>query len=316
MREDTDVLHQHASAIGEQLGFRVQRELSLAHELASDYAPRLDVGWLHELSAPQLAAIRKVGAKVPIHGDSLLVAGWEIEGSDASTRGMQSDIANLRVSGAAYGFLGVTGGTRDNLWSRAVKLARAQRYYFGVQGLAVLDARWLAELASVSWSRALQQETWKNAVGGGGEGEWARGIRSKLRQLGSRAGFVVVESYGSRLPAGRGMTRSQIDLVWALPMPEGLAALARQIEAKGQDARNDDAQVPASLAHVAVVAFELENDAKKHGGGALLNLASHGVAGVFVAGTEAAALGAASVRATYAHHFPLSRVSINQDYAE
>lgn len=218
MRDETDRMHDDAERIGRALGFATKREVSIApHAKYEGYAPRLDAAWLLPLTDKQRAAMKRAGALPPIIRNSLIVAGWEVEGSDVSTRGTQANLANIRVSGAAYGFVALRGGTVDNLHERARKAARTQRHYFGAQDVLVLDARWLAELAERAWSSKpiTTPRGSRKPVSDGGEGGWAAQTRTALRTIGEGAGFDVTESYPSRLAADRKLTTSKIDMVWS-----------------------------------------------------------------------------------------------------
>jgi len=52
---------------------------------------------------------------------------------------MQADLANIRVSGAACGFLALRSDSKDNLYARARRMSRTQRHYFGAHDILVLD---------------------------------------------------------------------------------------------------------------------------------------------------------------------------------
>ncbi len=317
MRRETDQMHDAVERIGRAMGFATKREVSISPGADCEgYAPRLDVAWFRALTLPQRNALKQVGARPPVIAGSLIVAGWEVEGSDVSTRGTQANLANIRVSGAAYGFVALRGGTENNLHERARKAARTQRHYFGAQDAIVLDARWLEKLAGRSWAPDPVSPASANGKStpttDGGEGDWAD-ARRKLRNLGEAAGFDVTESYRSRLARDRNLTTSKIDMVWSLPMPRGLYQLAAHITDLAKD-RFDEPLLPERFDHAAVVAFELENGSAKHAHGALLNLASHAMSGVFVAGNPMAAEAAEAAEMTYRDVFPLSRVTINTDY--
>jgi len=317
VRTATKSLHENVASIGTSLGFNAVHEFAplRREERLGDpgYAPVLDVAWFRALTTAQRRAIEKLGAAIPVHPEGLLIAGWEVEGSDASTRGMQADLANLRVSGAPFRFLAAAGGTSDNLAVRAARLARTQARYFGGDGVAAFDARRLPKLAAEPLSPTLATLTpskLRKKKGGGGEGPWAEEKRATLRQRGEAAGFVVFESYRSQHPAGADLTVSEVDMVWALPMPVGLAALATAIDAPRATRFVDMPRAD----HVAVVGFELENNDKKHAFGGLLTLASHAMAGVFVAGNASAARAAQEAMKTYSAHYPLARVTVCQEF--
>ena len=312
MLDDTDALHEYVVEIGRRLGFQSKREAVLSS--AAGYAPRLDVLWTLSLSTAQLEAIRSVGALVTVRGNSLPIAAWEVEGSDASTKGMQADLANMRASGAPFGFLAVNGSTRDNLYKRAHQLTRTQRHYFGDQVAVPLDSNWLADLAKLPLSSAASANSVRNVKGGGGEGHAAGHIRNELRSVGERVGFSVSDSFTSPCPASLAPTRSQIDLAWTLPMPVGLRAFLMQVGEHDPDLLANNLVCPERYDHIVVVAFEIENDSKKHGYGGLLNLASHGMAGVFIAGNMGASVAAKAAHETYRSMLPLSRVSIHDGF--
>lgn len=209
MRNDTDEHHQSVVEIGKKLGFETAREVRIApSEGGARYAPQLDVLWSLPLSSQQEAALRAVGAPVPRYKNQLPIAAWEVEGSDASTKAMQADLANMRVMGAAYGFLAVNGGTVDNLHERAVRLTRTHCGQFGSQMLVALDIAWLEELAGMALSAEKKAKVRAKVKPGGGEGEYAGSTRAKIRELGERAGFTVSESYRLPLATARSATRS------------------------------------------------------------------------------------------------------------
>jgi hypothetical protein len=309
MRGDTSWTHERIAAIGHALGFRAEREVSLAG--CEGYRPRLDVLWSLPLTEGHLAATCAVGARLPLVESALPIGAWEVEGSDASTKGMQADLANMRVSGSFLSFLAVRGGTKDNLYDRAVALERSQAHYFGQRRVLVLDCAWVDDLARMPLSNAVAELADNERGGSGGTGAWAKGVTRELTQRGKSAGFRVLAEY-QRPRDHVATTRSKIDLVWALPLPAGLATLAAAVLSKRAEDRANDGVGPCAA--VPVVAFEIENDASKHGSGGLLNLASHAMCGVFVAGTARAAEAAEAAKATYASAFPLGRVTIHKDF--
>jgi hypothetical protein len=312
MKPGTNASHDHVMDIGKSLGLHSEREASLSRG-GTAYAPRLDILWTRRLSPAQLKALEAVQAKPPMRGDALPLAAWEVEGSDASTKGMQADLANMRVFGAPFGFLAVRGGTENNLYERACRLTRTQRHHFGDQAVVPLDTRWLSELAQITLSPRITSQPVKTVKGGGGEGKWAPRVRAALREQGEQAGFEVVDSF--KAPLLNRMTRSEIDVAWTLPMPVGLRVLAEAVAKRDPDLVKDELLVAERYDRVVVVAFEIENDSSKHGHGGLLNLASHGMAGVFIAGTKEARDAAKAARHTYRHSLPLSRVTVNGEFA-
>lgn len=313
VNRQTKAFHEEVVRIGGKLGLRAEREASISRGDAT-YAPRLDILWTRPLSVGQRKAIEGVRARLPMRGDAIPIAAWEVEGSDVSTRGMQADLANMRVSGAPFGFLAVRGDTKDNLYERACRLTRTQRHYFGDQAVVPLDTRWLSELALLPLSSRVTSQPGVPANGDGGEGTWARSVRDDLRKRGEAAGFDVIESFSASFPARMELTQSKIDLGWTLPMPEGLSELVKDIGRRQKGRLSDDLILSERYASVVVVAFEIENDSGKHGHGGILNLASHGMAGVFVAGSMATFKAAEAAHETYRETLPLSRVTINDEY--
>jgi len=316
VNKETDAQHVAAERIGRQLGFETCREASIstkgAISMPQSYQPRLDVLWSQRLTDEQRTALKEAGdPPLRLHEGALPIAAWEIEGSDVSTKGMQADLANIRTSGARFGFLAAKGGTKDNLFKRAVSLLGAQEFYAGTGRAIPLDARWLEKLALATFDSEHHTLTPKKSRGSGGEGDRANAIRTHLRKLGEGAGFVVQEDYGSGITkTERGpLTASRIDQVWLLPLPKGFATLLEQIQARDKALGPLVALVLAQTTSIPVVAFEIENDAGKHGFGCLLNLASHAMSGLFVPGNPATAAAAEAALRTYAQHYPLSSVS-------
>ncbi len=319
MNPETSANHAHAVNIGTKLGFRASREVKIrpARTDTKHYGPVLDVLWSLPLTSAQLKAIAAVGALVPMFDEALPIAAWEIEGTDASTKGMQADAANIRASGAPFGFLAVNSGSRDNLLERAQRLARTQAAFFGEQSLLPFAMELLPELAQLELDASVEPLVPKAVTKpGGGEGKWAASVRPRLEQLGKDAGFHVRESYVAPSPKNSDRTKSQIDMAWTLRMPGGLRDFVEAV------ANREPGALAAKTApfidlekcdEIVVVAFELENDAKKHGYGGLLNLSSHGMAGVFVAGNAEAEAAAKAALATYSPFFPLSRVTVRSE---
>jgi hypothetical protein len=227
---------------------------------------------------------------------------------------MQADLANMRVFGAPFGFLAVKGDTKDNLYERACRLTRTQRRYFGDKAVVPLDTNWLTELAQLPLSARVTHRSANTVKGGGGEGTWAEVVRKELRMLGEHAGFDVIDSFRAPFPSRMELTRSEIDVVWALPMPAGLRVFVEAIGERRPDLEKDGLVVPERYDSIVVVAFEIENDSAKHGHGGLLNLASHGMAGVFVAGTKKALHAALAAHETYRGAFPLSNVTVHDGF--
>lgn len=306
MRADTKRTHDALMAIGRRLGFDVASEVSL--EVDTGYAPRLDVLWSSRLTPGQRAALRGVGAAPPLSRENLPVGAWEVEGSDASTKGMQADLANMRVFGAYMSFLAVRADTPDNLLTRAVRLAATQAHYFGVLRGLVFDLSWIFELAELQLKNAPSlQAPARTAKGSGGTGRWAKLVTAELTRRALAAGFLAIPEFQApRLSAG--LTESKIDLVWALPLPAGFAELVSEIRRRcGLPPLADCLLLP-------VAGFEVENASSKHGHGGLLNLASHAMSGVFVPGTVAAADAAEAAKATYARAYPLATVTIHREF--
>lgn len=308
MRYQTNAHHERIVVLGRSMGFEAVREWS-PPALDGEYVPRIDVLWSWPLSRLQRRALEQMGARAP-QGASLPIAAWEIEGSDVSTKGMGADLANLRVTRAPFGFLAARSGTKDNLYERALCIARTQRHYFGCQAAVPLDANWIPELAKLPVTKERHPLASKVARGGGGEASWAESVRGTLRERGTAAGFGVTDSFKSLLPSKAGFTRHEIDVVWTLPMPKGLRQLVEAIAERDERLVRDRLIVDKRYDHVAVVGFEIENSGSKHGFGGLLTLAAHGVNGVFVAGDRVAAKSAAAALATYRRFLGLPHVTV------
>jgi hypothetical protein len=309
MRGDTKRTHDMLVEIGCRLGFHSATEVSFAVEGGSDhYAPRLDVLWSLPLTVDQRAALHSVRAAPPLVRQMLPVAAWEVEGSDASTKGMQANLANMRVFGAYLSFLAVRADTKDNLFERAVRLASTQSHYFGHRRSLVLDVAWVAELAEMKLTKAAAAVAApKSSDGSGGTGAWTKSVTAELTRRGREAGFVVIPEFQAPT-MGAGFTQSKIDLVWASPLPAGLAVFVQDVR------RRNGLPSSADCALLPVLGFEVENAASKHGHGCLLNLASHAMSGVFVAGSSNAAKAAEAAKATYSRVHALATVTVHEEF--
>ncbi|MDX2053621.1 MAG: hypothetical protein SFV15_14570 [Polyangiaceae bacterium] len=316
MKGSTDEVHDLFLKMAQGMGFSALREVVVSTkgvQPARIYAPRLDILWTMRLTASQLAALNEVGATPRLYGETLPVMAFEVEGSDASTKGMQADLANLRVSGAWFGVLAPRGGSVDNLYERGLRLHQSQEAYFGATRIMVLDARWAPELARIELSVALTELKQQLPKGSGGEADWARRTRANLREIGERAGFVVHDDARGLFPISRAPTQSKIDQVWFLPMPKGLASFVEAVGTMSPKAAVPGI-TPEEATAIPVVAFELENSSAKHGNGGLLNLASHGMSGVFVAGRQGSADAAEAALAAYSKYYPLAQVTVRRSY--
>lgn len=311
MNQATRDLQDELVELGRCLGLHAEREVSLEGGV-EQYRPRLDALWSLPLSKAQHDAIKKLGARVPLVEGRVPVAAWEIEGVDASTKGMQADLANARVAGAWLAGLIV----HDDLGKRALSLRHAQSLLFGTRPSIVRSiARYKALLKPVraSSANAATGATASSAKesGFGGSSDNTKSLSRVLAALGEKAGFKPVFE-ASALPHPSIKTKSRVDLVWTLPVPPSFVAWCERSFAEEEDA---EFQFRARDT-LPLLGFELENSSAKHGHGGLLNLASHVMAGVFVAGTKGTERAARAAKETYASYYPLRHVTVNGDYAK
>ena len=175
MRKDTKDIHDLLKKMGSRLGLDSATEVSF--ELGAEsqaYAPRLDALWSLRLTSAQVDALNAIGAHPPLHRGMLPIAAWEVEGSDASTKGMQADLANMRVFGAYLSFLAVRGDT--DLFDWAVRLTTTQSHYFGHRRSHAVDLDWIPELADLKLSSSLPALPPPTiSQGSGGTSDWAKG---------------------------------------------------------------------------------------------------------------------------------------------
>lgn len=133
-------------SIGEQLGFRAEKEFSF--EIQMPYTPRYDVVWLLDVSALNINHLP---------GIQLLQKRWlpfsifEIEGSTTSSKNQVGNIGNLLIAPSYYHFMVVDNegaGRENDTYRRGMKIVRTMQELLGKQQLFFLDASMLHDLPS------------------------------------------------------------------------------------------------------------------------------------------------------------------------
>jgi hypothetical protein len=227
----------------------------LSLRLENAYLPRADVLWSLRLTQSQAEAVAAVTNATASRLRELPVVGVEIEGTTPSTKAMAADVANIAALGTLVGLLVVSEAGERGIYRRAARTIRTLRRSFGDLTVLPVEASWLDDLASRTWSSQLAPipSPALRTPAGGETLEWSSSTRSYLRELGKRAGFIVAEPYVPDILAiafeseqgrrasplvhlydplarksahmsrtGDYLTASQVDLAWLLPLPSGL----------------------------------------------------------------------------------------------
>ena len=346
MLPETHALHQDLTRLGEALGFVATREVSdslLALRLAEGYKPRIDLMWSLEIDEAKRGAIAQVTGQGVSAVRHVPVVGIEVEGSDATTKTMMSDVANLRALGAPLGLLVVNESYEEGLYRRAGRAIRTMRRNLGDLSVVPAEAEWVRKMSTKKWDSqpcALSAPP-RKAARGGERTTWTLKARKYLVELGRRAGFVVADPLKPRQVAARFeteasrrgqpmtelwspssgerrvirnaknyTTESEIDLAWLLPLPRGLSAFLQALCDKDPTLHEHDLLYPVLWDSIPIVGFELDSHSGKHGGGGLINLSSYCVVGVTFAPDERTASALQRTVQTYARALGMHNVYV------
>jgi hypothetical protein len=131
-------------SIGEQLGFRAEKEFSFENEMP--YTPRYDVVWLLDVSKLKINHLPGIQL---IQKRWLPFAIFEIEGSTTSSKNQVGNLGNLLIGPSYYHFMVVDNGGAGNendTYRRGMKIVRTMQELFGAKQLIFLDASMLLVL--------------------------------------------------------------------------------------------------------------------------------------------------------------------------
>ncbi len=200
-RPSTSRIIERLERLGRDLGFEATREASPG--VPETYAPRTDLVWcgpgLADGARAEVERLARLAAvRSPLVGGRLPVAGFEVEGTDPSSKTMESDVANLlllRYPIAALVVDSAPSGARCNagdIHRRACRLRRTNALWCGLRPLAVVDASRLPEQAprrAPGSSQASPRP--RSTTNRGGSREDASRVRDQLVRRGRELGFHV-----------------------------------------------------------------------------------------------------------------------------
>lgn len=323
MRDSTKIVHHQLEKLGLMLGLVPSREVAnsvLSLRLDDAYQPVVDLMWSLQLSAIQSQVLQEVTGAPAHRLNHLPLVGIEVENTTPTTKTMESDLANIAALGTRLGLLVVSEQGESGIYRRAVRAVRTFRRAFGDMNTVPMDASWLTELLESKWTSDLSvlPPTSKGLPRGGERTPWTIKSRAFLRNLGEKAGFVVMEPYKPQVipiafqhaqnqrpesmrhthnpilgtkemlrNPGDFLTSCEIDMAWLLPLPLGLQEMLAAISKRDPCLRDHGLIWPELYNHIPVVAFEFETASGKHAGGGLLNLGAYSVIGIAVAGSGA-----------------------------
>jgi hypothetical protein len=162
--------------LGKGLGMIVQEEYSSSKQDSNTYNPRHDVVWFLDISTVtngiEISKYITDSAFVS-HFQQFPFAVFEIEGSDPTTKNQVGNVANMLASSFYYKFLVTNSARTNDMYRRAVKMARTGTLYTGKRNLFVLDSAHLNKLSDFStFDKTLkgreshEKEKKRGAVGG------------------------------------------------------------------------------------------------------------------------------------------------------
>lgn len=277
-----------------------RQDLAWCHRLGR--ATRSELSWALERDVP--AEFPVVGFEV--EGTSPTTKTMQVDALSLAASGIPIGVlmvADVRAVERESGKkTGVAGG-EQNIYRRCARVIRSLRRSFGALRVVPADRSWLTDLgtgrapARTPVPRARGRST---TLGSGGEGHGTAQVREAIRRRGEAAGLRVVQDWTpseidraeqwlrdadasgmglhddpfSRKPVPRSdfLTRSKIDIVWMLPLPDGL----RRFLAKLGDINPDLGPIygvdPAAWDEIPILGFELETGDGKHASGGMMNL--------------------------------------------
>ena len=139
--------------LGKSLGMIVQEEYSGTKQNSDTYTPRHDVVWFLDISTVTNGIeISKyiADSEFRTHFQRFPFAVFEIEGSDPTTKNQVGNVANMLASSFYYKFLITNSAQTNDMYRRAVKMARTGSLYTGNRNLFVLDSAHLKKIPNIS----------------------------------------------------------------------------------------------------------------------------------------------------------------------
>lgn len=148
----TNSINEKLSEIGKQLGFSVEKEVDFKM-FPNSYNPRYDVVWFWnvDLHIPESTLNKYIPKAWQKHLSKIPIATFETEGSTTTSKNQIGNIANLAMSPAFFNFLVTNndGASDENdIYRRAIKIARTYDSFFSNKQLIVLDNFHLEKLAN------------------------------------------------------------------------------------------------------------------------------------------------------------------------
>lgn len=156
------------ATIGEQLGFRAEKEFSF--DLQTPYKPRYDVVWLLDILELKIEGLRGIQL---IEERWLPFASFEVEGSTTSSKNQVGNVGNLLIAPSYFHFMVVdnTGASTENdTYRRGMKIVRTMQELLGTQQLIFLDSSMLLDLPYFTETVIITERTnIERKKGSGGE---------------------------------------------------------------------------------------------------------------------------------------------------
>lgn len=202
------------AALGEGLGLKAFREVSPG--VPRSYAPRTDLVWCSpELQSEAVGALDRLAERAGV--TSVLVkgrfpvVGFEVEGTDPTSKTMEADFANLQVMGYPIGALVVDNAPArsaareaaprnlGDIHRRACRLRRTAALWSGPRALAVVDASRLPTVTPRLPSPPAASALCRPSNLGGSRDDSTR-VRDELVRRGESLGFLVTCDAEPELP--------------------------------------------------------------------------------------------------------------------
>lgn len=145
VKQSTKVIQDQLVRLGEELGFRSQKEYTFV-SIMNSYAPRYDVVWMLNVESLNLNSLEHLQL---IDEKYLPFAAFELEGSTTSSKNQVGNVGNLQLSPCYYNFMVVnnTEAAKENdTYRRGMKIVRTLQRINGERQLYFLDSSMLKKL--------------------------------------------------------------------------------------------------------------------------------------------------------------------------
>ena len=194
----TLALKQALADIGEQLGFEVESEDKDTNALG--YQTETDLVWYHRITDDyEIGPFFELLDGVVEPFDRIPIAGFEIEGSDPTSKDQISNVVNLGQRHIPFKFIVVdqAGSPEGNTYRRLVNIIHSMNAWFGHQQVLPLDASHLPALKAAVEDATMEPRTRASRLAGApkrqGVGGESKATKEQYRAIAEAVSATTLE---------------------------------------------------------------------------------------------------------------------------